>query len=277
MELRYSLLPPCIHADAGMMDQILLNLVVNSRDAMPEGGKLAIETSLVEVDKERTALSPEAHEGSFACLSVSDTGCGIPEELLPRIFEPFFTTKDVGKGTGLGLATIYGIVQQHHGWVEVESKKGLGTIFRIFLPSVRLSIKKIATQAIPKVPAQGSETILVVEDDATLRLLVKEVLTNLGYRVLEASSGQEALETWERSRENIHLLLTDLVMPNGMSGVELAKKLLETHPELKIVYTSGYSREIAGKDLHLHEGVNFIAKPYYPNKLAQTIRTGLDS
>lgn len=277
MELRYSPRPLCIHADAGMMDQILLNLVVNSRDAMPAGGKLVIETSQVEIDRTRAALTPEAREGSFACLSVGDTGCGIPEEILPRIFEPFFTTKEEGKGTGLGLATIYGIVQQHHGWIEVESKKGRGTTFRIYLPCVRISVQKKATQAVPGGSPHGSETILVVEDDATLRLLVSEVLTNLGYRVLEASSGQQALEMWEQSREKIHLLLTDLVMPNGMSGVELARKLLENHPELKIVYTSGYSREIAGKNLHLHEGVNFIAKPYYPNKLAQTVRAGLDS
>jgi signal transduction histidine kinase len=277
MELHYWPRPIFIHADAGMMDQILLNLAVNSRDAMPQGGRLIIETSAVEVTEEDLENSPEGREGSFALLSVTDTGCGIPPELVSRIFEPFFTTKDIGKGTGLGLATLYGIVQQHHGWIELESEVGRGTTFRVYLPRRRLILKKKTTQHIPKISPRGSETILVVEDDATLRLLVSEVLESLGYRVIEASSGQQAMETWNQAKDDIHLLLTDLIMPNGLSGVDLARNLTETHPDLKVIYTSGYSKEIAGKDHSLQEGVNFLAKPYYPNQLAQAVRARLDS
>jgi len=277
MELHYSQTPLLIQADAGMMDQIILNLAVNARDAMPRGGKLVIETAPVDVSEEQVRRSPDAREGAFALLSVSDTGCGIPESLIPRIFEPFFTTKEEGKGTGLGLATIYGIVQQHHGWVELDSVVGRGTVFRVYLPRRRLWSKKKTTQHIPKISPRGTESILVVEDDATLRLLVSEVLNSLGYRVLEASSGQEALNTWNRTQHKIDLLLTDLIMPNGMTGTDLAGKMQETHPHLKVIYTSGYGPEAVGGGLNLHEGVNFLAKPYYPNKLAQTVRARLDS
>jgi len=276
MELHYSPEPIWVHADAGMMDQILLNLVVNSRDAMPNGGKLVIETSIEDIDEMKLERFPEGRTGLFACLSVSDAGCGIPEELLPRIFDPFFTTKEVGKGTGLGLATVYGIVQQHHGWIDLDSRVGRGTTFRIYLPIIQSAIHRKTTSINQGASAGGSETILVVEDNESLRSLVVEILGRLGYRVLEASAGPQAIEICNRSKEEINLLLTDLIIPGGINGVELAKKLVQKHPGMKVLYTSGYSPEIAGQELHLEEGLNFIAKPYYPNKLAQTIRTRME-
>jgi PAS domain S-box-containing protein len=277
MQFRFAMQPLFIHADAGMLDQVLMNLAVNSRDAMPKGGRLVIETSTAEFDELVCGQSAQARPGSFVCLSVSDTGCGIPAEKLPRIFEPFFTTKDVGKGTGLGLATVFGIVQQHQGWIHVYSEVGHGTTFRIYLPR----LAKVTGQQ-PEQPALtpvrgGSETILLVEDDAFLRASVRKALSQLGYRVLEAINGIEALEVWKQHREGIHLLLTDLVMPGGITGKDLAGRCLKENPKLKVIYASGYSAEVAGKDFPLEEGVNFLAKPYQSFKLAQTIRQNLDA
>jgi len=196
---------------------------------------------------------------------------------LPRIFEPFFTTKDVGKGTGLGLATIFGIVQQHHGWVNVYSEVGHGTTFRIYLPRLSGAILSAETSSALAGIRGGNETILVVEDEPALCSLVQRVLTRLGYRVLEAPTGNMALEIWRQRRDEIQLLLTDLILPDGLNGRELSKQLLQDNPNLKVIYTSGYSADIAGKGFVLTEGVNFIPKPYEAHKLAQTIRTKLDS
>jgi CheY-like chemotaxis protein len=208
---------------------------------------------------------------------VSDTGSGIAQENLARIFEPFFTTKDVGKGTGLGLATVFGIVQQHQGWINVYSEPGHGTRFRIYLPRLLRSDEKQTVMAARATVNGGNETILVVEDDPSLRNSVITILSRLGYRVLEASTGVAALEVWKENRNEIRLLLTDLVMPDGMNGKELARLLLAERPELKVIYASGYSVEVAGKDLHLEEGVNFLCKPFKSHLLAQTIRAKLDS
>ena len=219
MQFKYAPQPLFILADAGMMDQVLMNLTVNSRDAMPDGGLLLIETAAVEFDKLAAAQSSQARPGSFVRLSVSDTGCGIPPEILPRIFEPFFTTKDVGKGTGLGLATVFSIVQQHQGWISVYSEPGQGTTFHIYLPRLAKKIAApVAGQSTLAAAAGGNETILLVEDDAALRTAVQQALSQLGYRLLEAAHGDEALAVWEKHRAEIHLLLTDLVMPGGMSG-----------------------------------------------------------
>jgi nitrogen fixation negative regulator NifL len=276
MHLKFAPQPPFIRADAGMIDQVLLNLTVNCRDAMPKGGDLFLETAIVEFDELAVAQSYKARPGAFACLTVSDTGCGIPPEILPRIFEPFFTTKDVGKGTGLGLATVFGIVQQHQGWINVYSEAGHGTTFRIYLPNLPKATAK--EQASPPLESMrgGGETILVVEDDLSLRASVRNALSRLGYQVLEAHTGFDALEVWDQHRDQIGLLFTDMVMPDGMTGKELAGRLQQSHPGLKIIYTSGYSADVAGKDFPLTEGVNFLAKPFEAHKLAQTVRACLD-
>jgi PAS domain S-box-containing protein len=276
LQFKFAMQPLFIHADAGMMDQVLLNLAVNARDAMPEGGQLVIETSAAEFDEAAALHSGQIRPGKFVCLSVSDTGCGIPRENLSKIFEPFFTTKDTGKGTGLGLATVFGIVQQHKGWVNVYSEVGRGTTFRIYLPRLEKMSEQKTEQPVLTAMRGGSETILLVEDDAFLRASVRKALTQLGYRVLEAVNGVEALDVWNQHSDEIDLLLTDLVMPGGISGIELSGQLLELEPKLKVIYASGYSAEVASKDFHLEEGVNFLTKPFQAQKLAQTIRNCLD-
>jgi signal transduction histidine kinase/DNA-binding response OmpR family regulator len=276
IQFKLSPVPLVVHADPGMIDQILLNLTVNARDAMPNGGELIIETSAVEFDEVTAAQTPQGRPGSFACLSVTDTGCGIPSDILPRIFEPFFTTKEVGKGTGIGLATIFGIVQQHQGWINVYSEVNQGTTFRVYLPRLMgLSGEKNVLPSLASVRG-GSETILLVEDDPSVRSSLKNALSSLGYRVLEASDGAEALELWKQHSAEIDLLLTDLVLPGGMTGRELSERLLLDDPGLKVIYSSGYSAEIVSKHIPLEEGVNFLAKPYEARKLAQTIRNRLD-
>ncbi len=279
LQFKFSLQPIFINADAGMMDQVLMNLAVNSRDAMPKGGQLIIETAAVDFDETVSAQSAQARPGEFVCLSVSDNGCGIPPENLSRIFEPFFTTKEVGRGTGLGLATLFGIVQQHRGWVNVYSEPGQGTTFRIYLPRVaKLSLSQQKPEP-PVLAAMrgGTETILLVEDDDFLRPSVNHTLTRLGYRVLETSNGAEALEVWKQHHDEIHLLLTDMVMPGGMTGKDLGERLLQGNPKLKVIYASGYSAEIVSHDFPLKEGVNFLTKPFQSQKLAQTIRASLDT
>ncbi|TAL05300.1 MAG: PAS domain S-box protein, partial [Verrucomicrobia bacterium] len=276
IQCRYSPQPLLLHADAGMMDQILLNLSVNARDAMPKGGSLVIETAVANFTETADATVPHARPGSFACLTLSDTGSGIAPEVLPRIFEPFFTTKGVGKGTGLGLATVFGIVQQHQGWITVESKPDEGTKFRIYLPRLTAPSQADASPASIASLRGGSETILLVEDDLALRRVVRNILVRLGYRVLEATTGLEALELWTEHQSSVALLFTDLVMPDGMSGAELAQVLLKHNPQLEVIYTSGYSPDIAGKDVNLREGVNFVAKPFEAQKLAQIVRARLD-
>jgi signal transduction histidine kinase/DNA-binding NarL/FixJ family response regulator len=265
-----------IHADAGMLEQILMNLAVNARDAMPEGGRLVIEASAVEFDEVTAVRTPPARPGAFACLRVSDTGCGIEPENLPRIFEPFFTTKDVGKGTGLGLATVFGIVQQHQGWIKVDSQPGQGTTFRIYLPRlVQNQIPKAAANAPGAMPG-GRETLLLVEDNATVRASLRITLSRMGYRILEAPNGVVALEIWKQYRPEIRLLLTDLVMPEGINGKALGEQMVREEPALKVVYLSGYSAEIIGGEEFFQEGVNFLTKPFEPLKLAQVVRDQLD-
>jgi PAS domain S-box-containing protein len=276
MQVKLAAQPLFLHADAGMLDQVLMNLCVNARDAMPNGGHLVIETAGVELDELAVAQTVQARPGSFVRLCVSDNGDGIPSDILPKIFEPFFTTKSVGKGTGLGLATVFGIVQQHQGWINVYSEVGKGTTFRIYLP--RLT-GNVAIQSAPALAATrgGHETILLAEDEPALRLAVRKNLAQLGYRILEAPTGVKALEVWQEHRDEISLLLTDLVMPDGMSGIVLAQRLLQQNPKLKVIYMSGYSAEVVGKDFPFAEDVNFLTKPFPAQKLAQTIRDRLDA
>jgi two-component system cell cycle sensor histidine kinase/response regulator CckA len=252
---------------------------VNARDAMPNGGQLTIETAAVNLDSLAAAKTRQARAGSFACLTVNDTGCGISAENLPHVFEPFFTTKEVGKGTGLGLATVFGIVQEHQGSIHVESAVGRGTTFRIYFPQIGNPSVADARQAVvtPASMFSGNETILLVEDDRALRVSVESTLTHLRYRVITASDGVEALELWSRHRDEIRLLLTDLVMPRGLNGRDLALRLLAEKPDLKVLYTSGYATDVANANLQLQEGINFLQKPYRPQKLSETLRRALDS
>ena len=272
-ELAPALPPLC--ADVGMIEQILLNLAVNSRDAMPTGGRLTIATGTQVLNEAQARQIPEAVVGRFVYLDVSDTGGGIPPAVLPRIFEPFFTTKEPGKGTGLGLATVHGIVQQHHGWINVTSELGRGTAFRIFLPAMEPRLAASTSAPAPARMPNGHETILVVEDEPALRLLAGNVLQRCGYTVIRAESAVAALALWTESKPPIDLLFTDLVMPGGMSGFELAAKLQTERPDLAVIFASGYGAK-AGSGPVLIEGENFLQKPFAPQKLARTVRECLD-
>ncbi len=270
LETNFSPSLPAIKADLGMMEQVLLNLAVNSRDAMPRGGKLLIETCSVIIDADYVQHHPEAATGRFVRLTFSDTGCGIPPENLSRIFEPFFTTKELDRGTGLGLATVYGIIKQHEGWIEVDSRVNEGTTFRVFLPG---SNEKSYGATLPSGEQRvigGTETILVVEDEAPLLKLIRHILENYGYKVLECRNGVAALEIWEQHRNKIDLLLADLILPDGMSGPELAEILRRSKPTLKVVYSSGYNTERL-KEFALGPGANFIQKPFHARKLAEIV------
>jgi signal transduction histidine kinase/ActR/RegA family two-component response regulator len=267
-----------VEADAGMIEQVLLNLVVNARDAMPHGGLVRIATEKVALAEEAARRKPEARAGDFVCLSVSDNGTGIAPEHLQRIFEPFFTTKEVGKGTGLGLATVYGIVKQHQGWIEVSSQVGQGTTFRVFVPAIPPSAAAGAAQAMAPKLRGGTETILLVEDDASVRLVTRRVLESYGYTVCEASCGREALETWGRQAGEIMLLLSDIVMPEGLTGRDLAQQMRAEKPGLRVILMSGYSAEVMGKGTEFLRRTKtyFLQKPCPSSTLLQTVRQCLD-
>jgi PAS domain S-box-containing protein len=264
-------------ADPGMIEQVLMNLAVNARDAMPRGGTLVISTGFATIEAAAIRHNPQAHPGEFACLAVRDTGCGIPPENLQRVFEPFFTTKSAGHGTGLGLAMAFGIVKQHGGWIDVESTVGVGTCFRIFLPAAPAETM-VPAGRLAKAAAvvRGSETLLLVEDEVAVREFAVAVLRNQGYRVLQACSGIDAMEVWKWHGPRISLLFTDLVMPDGLSGAELATRLRGEKPALKVIITSGYMNEVNGGEFPTPSGTRFIHKPYKPQALAQAVRDALD-
>ncbi|HEU5124461.1 MAG TPA: PAS domain S-box protein [Verrucomicrobiae bacterium] len=276
LQVEYSANLPMVHADAGMLEQVLMNLAVNGRDAMPNGGELTISTAEVAIGPEYLLSHAHGSAGKHVRLSVSDSGCGIDPEILPRIFEPFFTTKPVGYGTGLGLATVHGIVHQHRGWIDVESERGKGTVFRVYFPVVNEPEKRAAAPASESPVPHGTETILLVEDEDAVRTLARNVLERKGYKVIEAVSAVEALKNWDQLREKVNLVLTDMVMPGGMTGLDLMKKLNAESPSLPAIYTSGYSVDIVGKEFELRDGINFLQKPYGPRRLAQTVRDALD-
>jgi two-component system, cell cycle sensor histidine kinase and response regulator CckA len=266
---------PLVLADAGMIEQALLNLAINSRDAMPGGGRLSVSTSAEFVDDGQALENPEMPAGLCACLAVSDTGSGIPPEIMPHIFEPFFTSKEVGKGTGLGLATVYGIVKQHRGAIKVESEPGKGSLFRLYLPAVEGSpVRREAAAVATNLPT-GNETILLVEDEPSLRALASQLLQRCGYNLLVAPSGIAALAVWGDHKDRIQLLLTDMVLPGSITGRQLAEILHRERAELPVVFTSGYSTDVTGGK-SLVEGVNFLQKPYQAQKLAEIVREALD-
>jgi PAS domain S-box-containing protein len=268
---------PRIEADTGMLEQVAMNLAVNARDAMPKGGTLTLKTSSVEIGKDYASRHPDSRPGIFTCLTVNDTGCGMDAKTLERIFEPFFTTKEVGKGTGLGLATVYGILKQHQGWIEVESDVGVGTTFRVYFPAVDASaISASDTTIIQGKVRGGKETILLVEDEPVVRELVREILHTYQYKVVEAESGIDALRVWDQYDGKIDLLLTDMVMPEGLNGRELADQLKKRRPELKVVFSSGYSAESLGREM-TDGDTAFLPKPYLPPQLAQIVRQCLDA
>jgi two-component system cell cycle sensor histidine kinase/response regulator CckA len=280
LETVYATPSPVIRADQSMLEQVLLNLAVNGRDAMPQGGILTIETRVEVLDEVTSKAHFRATPGNYLCIDVRDTGEGIAPENLPRIFDPFFTTREVGKGTGLGLATVFGIVEQHEGWVTVESTPGEGACFTVWIPTRNVPLSEITAKQGGKREMQrshqGKETILLVEDEEMVRVIGRRLLTMHGYRVIEAGSGKKALEIWEERSAEIDLLLTDLVMPEGVSGHELARRLQEEKPELKVIYTSGYSAEIFRGEVAFPDDSIFIGKPYLPDDLLGTLRSALD-
>jgi len=266
-------LPP-VSADVGMTEQILINLIINARDAMPAGGSITITTEAVHIDAAYADAHPEAQTGSFVCLTISDSGTGIYTEYLPRIFEPFFTTKEAGQGTGLGLATVYGIVKQHRGWIDVSSQLGRGTTFKIFLPASVLNVVEKSVPSTLPHPAVGSEKILLVEDDVNVRMVARDVLEASGYHVWEASDGLEALNIWKANAPQIDLLLTDVIMPGGLNGRELADRLREERPGLKVILMSGYSLDRLGK---IQCNNRILPKPFSLESLTQAVRSCLDT
>jgi PAS domain S-box-containing protein len=267
---------PQVSADPGMMDQVIMNLVVNARDAMPGGGRITIATEAVEVDAALTKANPDARPGSFVCLCVADNGGGMDETVLKRIFEPFFTTKEAGKGTGLGLATVYGIVKQHQGWVTVESEVGKGSTFRIYLPAAAGLVSDAAPEKTVQPVQPGHETLLLVEDDLSVRKTIRAFLRHCGYEVIEAANGVEALTLWEANQEKIALLFTDMVMPNGLSGLQLAEKLRDLKPDLKVIISSGYSADLLQENDLAGKGIMFLPKPCPYREMAEAVRRSLD-
>lgn len=263
-------------ADEGQMHQVLMNLVVNASDAMPNGGKLTIATRNVEIDASFAVRLPDAKSGPYVLLSVSDTGVGMDEETRSKIFEPFFTTKPKGVGTGLGLSTVYGIVRQEQGWIRVDSEVGKGSTFEIYLFRILTPNRVEPSELLIPRNRSGSETVLVVEDQPELRKLTADVLKTNGYRVIEASNGEEALDAASQYQGAIHLLLTDVVMP-VMEGRELAERLKLLRPEIRVLYMSGYSENSIAHGGVIESGLAYIPKPFTLDALTATVRAALDA
>ncbi len=264
-------LPP-VSADRALIQQVLMNLCLNARDALGErNGRLEIRLTQQVIQREQATLHPGATPGNYVCLSVTDTGCGMDEGTRKRLFEPFFTTKRVGEGTGLGLATALGIVQQHGGWIDVESTLGKGSTFRVYLPSVTSEQPELKT-AEPTPPAPGHGTILLVEDEPALRRLTKRLLTQQGYEVVEAASGDEAVRIWDQRCGEIDLVFTDMVMPGEVNGQQLAEKVLADKPGVKVIITSGYPTGLASGSNSTGQPIVWLPKPSLPNDLLAVVR-----
>jgi len=265
-----------VNADQGQIEQVMLNLAVNARDAMPQGGKLTISTANAEMDETFMRQHPGAVPGSYVVLSVSDTGCGMDHGTQAHIFEPFFTTKEMGKGTGLGLATVYGVVKQSGGYVSVYSEVGRGTTFNVYLPRIEQPVTVVLQSSGGKETAQGSETILLVEDAEPLRELARELLESNGYTVLDAANGAKAIGVAEKYRDAIHLLLSDVVLPDT-DGPTLAEHIIRIHPETKVLYMSGYPDAAIAHHGVLRSGIELLQKPFTTESLTRKVREVLAS
>jgi two-component system cell cycle sensor histidine kinase/response regulator CckA len=274
LKMRTNALESTVRADRGQLEQVLLNLTVNARDSMPSGGHLLIETANASAEDVILTAPGMAKPGAYVMLSVTDTGLGMSAEVKERIFEPFFTTKEVGEGTGLGLATVYGIVKQHGGYITVDSEPGKGTIFRVFFPIAEGVRPQQAAETSGPLP-KGSETLLVVEDDQDVRELISELLAPLGYKVLSTGSGDEALKTSDSFGGSVDLLLTDVVMP-GMNGKQLAEVMRTRRPGIKVLFMTGYTQDAISTQGMLEPGVALIHKPLRPATLARHLRQVLD-
>jgi PAS domain S-box-containing protein len=266
-----------VQADPSMMEQVVTNLVVNARDAIHKGGRISLSTGLLVLDETASSRHPDAYPGTFATLAVSDTGCGMDAETLKRIFEPFFTTKEAGRGTGLGLATVFGIMRQHKGWIEVRSAPGEGSCFTAVLPATEPERPDPKLDDRLEKHRRGSETILLVEDEASLRKALPDFLRKLGYRVLVAANGEEALAQWKVEGARIDLLLSDVVMPGGLTGLDLADRLLREQPSLRVILMSGYNSEIFQEGFSRGPGLCFIPKPFTMVAMSSLIRQHLDA
>jgi PAS domain S-box-containing protein len=265
-----------VKADPGQIEQIIINLAVNARDAMPEGGKLIIETANVELDEEYVLQHQPCVAGRYVLLTISDTGTGMDEQTIAHMFEPFFTTKEVGKGTGLGLSTVYGVVKQSGGYVWVDSEIGRGSTFKIYLPRVDDLVQQRPSKSSAREPLSGTETVLLVEDEESVRKLTCTFLDDEGYKVIEANSGAHALELAANAAVPIHILLTDIVMP-GMNGHSLAQRMLALRPEMKILYVSGYAGGFEPHSQILEDGTIVVSKPFSRKALLGKLREVLDS
>ena len=266
---------PLVKADPGMLEQVILNLVLNARDAMPKGGTVTVDLARVEMAGESADLDSAAPSGEYVCISVTDTGCGMNEATMKRIFEPFFTTKDSSAGTGLGLATVHGVVTRHKGKITVRSSAGEGSTFRVYFPSIKSAGPEADLGETVKLSG-GNETILLVEDELSIRRVVAKCLLRWGYSVLEAEDGKGAIELWRSNRERIGLVLTDMMMPGGMNGLDLAMVMRRDMPAIKIIITSGYALDLAKENSPVGESVRFLQKPYVIDVLAKSIREYLD-
>ncbi len=277
VQLKSTLAPDSlpVFVDRGQIEQVLINLSTNARDAMPKGGVLSIDTGFLDVDETFVLANGYGEPGRYAMISISDTGIGMDEKTKKRIFEPFFTTKEVGKGTGLGMAIVYGIIDQHHGFINVYSEPQIGTTFRIHIPMIDPGLPENKEIIVPLPPNGGDETILVAEDDPGVRKLIKEVLEGFGYKVISAEDGQDAVDKFMANRDKVKLILMDIIMPKK-NGKEAFSEIRQADDNVKIIYTSGYTQDLIQSRAVIDEGAELVMKPIQPLDLLRRVRELLD-